>query len=371
MKRFKYIHLLWGEDVKFSGPLINMFIESPEVFVHSDHLFVTPYEDVKKKLPDINNIVLEKDGTKAEIINKYAEKCDWLISHDLVDVRNCLRIKRKYFHKIVWRTWGGSRQKTKWNLRKPMVSVFAKLGDSLYYIYMRYTFGTSPVIGIANDVDIVDLEQWKWHKKSKLLPIGYSDSSLDKIFNNIKVSSDKKDCVNFLVGHQGDPRENHLLFVQKLLSYNKKDIKIYLPLSYGDKLYINKLKEELNSLHDERIIIIDRLMPLGDYYQFLSEVDVAIIDEISSMALGNISVLLRFNKKIYLNKDGILKKAFDYGKIPYRTTDEIGEKSYENIIEPILYPQNMETNLISQPYDMRLNRFRTLFSYLDSLKNNG
>ncbi len=368
MKHYKYIHLLWGNDVKFSGPLINMFISSSDVFPSSDHLFVTPYESVIRELPKASNIILDQDGTRSALINKYAESCDWIISHGLPDVVNTLKIKRKNLKKIVWRTWGGSRQKTKWNSKSPFKSIIGTLGDIVYYLFMRYTYGCSPVIGIANVVDILDLEQWMWHKKAKLFPMSYSDKSFANLLRSIQVPT-RSDCapIKFLVGHQGDPGEKHLDYIQKLISYNEDNIEIYVPLSYGNKEYIEELKYAIGKMNDKRIVVLDKLLQLPDYLNFLAGTDIAIIDEKSSMALGNIAFLLNFRKKIYLNKDGVIRKAFDRDNLPYRITDEIGKNSYHDIISTIDYPETLESDLAPQPFNVKQERYIKLFSYLDSL----
>src|SRR5690606_28770612 len=41
--------------------------------------------------------------------------------------------------------------------------------------------------------------------------------------------------VNILVGNSADPTNNHIDSLQKLLSFKDHDLKIYAPLSYGDK----------------------------------------------------------------------------------------------------------------------------------------
>ncbi len=370
MKHYKYIHLLWGHDVKFNGPLVRMIYNTPDTFNCSEHLFITPHENVAKSLHLYPNVLWENVDTESKIINKYADSCDWLLSHGLIS--DPYRVKRKYLKKIVWRTWGGSRQRTKWDIKRPLHSLVSSVYDFAYYLYYRYSFGCSPVIGIANTVDILDLEQWGWHKNAVLFPIGYSDSSIDEILEKIpqdKKSIDTPYC--FLVGHQGNPGDNQFEIVEKLLSYGRQDIILYLPLSYGDSNYISSLKAKLFALNDKRIQILDKMMPIGDYLKLLSNIDVAFLDEQSSMALGNIAHLLYFKKKIFLNKDSIVRKAFEYEGIPYDITDNLGKITFDEIIKPVSFPEKMDSDLIFQPYSVRAGRYVKLFDYLDSLKQNG
>lgn len=370
MKKYKYIHLLWGNDVKFSRPLVNMINSTPGSFNPSDHLFITPFEDVEEKLSSYKNVVLDKSAKDARIINKYADDCEWIISHGLPGAP--FMVKRKYFNKIVWRTWGGSRQRTQWDYRHLLSSIKGVIGDFIYNLYYKYSYGCSRVIGVANIVDIIDLEQWTWAKNTKLFPLSYSDSSYDDIINNIII---KQKGTNshyvFLVGHQGDPGEHHLDIIHRLLDYNKDNIKIIVPLSYGNSMYIALLKKQIESLNDKRICVLDKLLPINDYIQLLANVDIAIIDEKSSMALGNISFLLRFQKKIYINKDSVIRKAFDHEGLPYSLTKEIGVSTFEEIVRSLSYPQNMSSELIFQQYPVRVKKNVTFFSYLDKISKNG
>lgn len=360
---------MWGYDTKFSGPLV-MMLNNTEVFNPNDHLFVTPFENVKKMLSSYDNVILDQAGTQVDIINKYAEKCDWLFSHGMPS--RVFLVKRKYLKKIVWRTWGGSRQKSKWDNNHITSSFKNKIGDLVYYLYYRFTYGCSPVIGIANIVDVLDLEQWGWHRKAKLFPMPYSGPSTDNLIENIASDNRNKGKTTcFLVGHQGNPGENHIEIVKKILSYKEKDIKIYLPLSYGDNEYIESVCNEINKIEDERIIVLRDLMPFNNYLSLLSNVDIAIFDERSSMALGNISFLLYFKKTIVLNKESIVKKAFDYEGLPYLLTEDLGRIKYTELIRPIQYPEIIKSDLAYQSYSVKIQRYINLFNYIDGLRKNG
>ena len=201
------------------------------------------------------------------------------------------------------------------------------------------------------------------------MPIGYSDSSIDRLLENVVIHKRKgQEPIKFLVGHQGNPGENQFEIVTKLLSYKKKNMEIILPLSYGDKEYIRDLVAKLEKLKDDRIHILKDFISLGEYLQLLADIDIAIFDEKGSMALGNIAYLLYFRKKIILNDESIVKKAFVHEHLPYGLTLDIGIKEFDEIIKPVQYLDNQDSDLIFQPYPVRCNRYIKLFDYLDSLK---
>lgn len=372
MTHYKYIHFLWGEDTKFSGPLVHTINNSPEVFIAKEHLFITPNERVFNALSSYGNVLLEQPVSASVLINKYGRSSDWIISHGLVSLLDSLRIRRKYYKKIVWRTWGASRQRSKWVNRHPLKSIFSLCGDVLFYYYMRYTFDQSPVFGIANVIDVIDEEQWGWNKNAKFLPFGYPSSSVDEIINNIDNRMVRNsDEIRILVGHQGDPNEHHVDFVRHLLSCKKDNLRIYLPLSYGNSGYIKETVDALNIINDSRVVVFNNLMPKDEYLELLASVDVAIFDGKTSMALGNIASLLHFRKKIFLNPDGIIRKAFEREGIPFGLTSQINSLSIDELIVPLEYPEPLVSDIAFIGYEKGVNNWVKLLSYLDSIKKNG
>lgn len=369
MVRYKYIHFLWGYDTKFSGPLVNMINNTPQFFKVEEHLFITPFESVKNAFSSYNNVILDSKGSASHLINKYGDSCDWIISHGLIGTFDTLRIKRRLFKNIIWRTWGASRQKSSFKWSNPLKSLYNWCCDYLYFIYMRLTFDKSPVFGISNVIDVIDVEQWGWNKKTKLLVFGYPTAGIDEIVKRVEERIEKKDSlIRVLVGHQGDPNEHHVDFVRQLLSYHSDKLLIYLPLSYGNRDYIKEAIEELKGFKDNNhLVILDSLMPKKDYIKFLGDIDIAIFDGKTSMALGNIAYLLRFKKKLYLNPDGIIRKAFDKEGIPYGTTKEINTLDFDDFISPLHYPKTLVSDISYQTYQDGINHWLELFTYLESI----
>ena len=233
---------------------------------------------------------------------------------------------------------------------------------------MRLTFDKSPVFGISNVIDVIDVEQWGWNKNTKLLVFGYPTAGIDEIVKRVEERIDKKDnFTRVLVGHQGDPNEHHVDFVRQLLSYHSDKLLIYLPLSYGNRDYIKETIEELKGVKDNHLVILDSLMPKKDYIKFLGDIDIAIFDGKTSMALGNIAYLLRFKKKLYLNPDGIIRKAFDKEGIPYGTTKEIDTLDYDDFTSTLHYPKTLVSDISYQTYQDGINHWLELFTYLERI----
>lgn len=371
MREYKYVHFLWANELKFNRPLVEM-INCESSFNPSEHLFITQYDQVRDALSAYSNVHLDKNGSPADLINRYAEAADWLIAHGLTKKLDTIRIKRKNLKKIVWRTWGGSRQKSKWDGRHVLRSLINKAKDVVYYLFYKHYYGKAPVIGIANTVDIIDLQQWKWTGSAKLLPMDYLDIRVEQIVSRFKNEGrSRNDRAKIMVGHQGTSGENHVAIVKRLLESYEEEFDVYLPLSYGEQSYIDTVKAELTQFKDDRVHIMDRFMPFEQYMAFLADVDVAIIDELSSMALGNICYLLYYRKKLFLNKDGVIKKAFDKDHLPYSLTEEIGKMDFSELVKPASYSEPITSDLVFGSYTGCVKDWATVLEYLDGLSDNG
>ena len=74
--------------------------------------------------------------------------------------------------------------------------------------------------------------------------------------------------------------------------------------------------------------------------------DVIIFDGPRSYALGNINLLIYLRKKLFVNRNGIIRKTFDLTGIPYCLTDELENMTYDELKEPLIYPDIIESSFI-------------------------
>ena len=363
--KYKFIHILRPNELKFLGPLVDIINSPTNGFNKEQHLFVTPHKQVYEALNKENNVVL--DETNVHLINKYAPECDWIISHGLPRIKEALFTKRRFLKKIVWRTWGGGHQKFNYKKDSFLLSVIHRIADLGYSIYYNNVFGKG-VIGVANSVDIIDLRNWM--KETPLIPMPYIGSNQYPILK--EVSSKKKEkssVIKVLLGHQGTVAENHLSILNKLKQYDAKRIRIIIPLSYGIRSYIDHLIPQIENLHMSNVTILKDFMEFKDYAELLNSIDIAILDEPSSMALGNLSILLFFEKKIVLNREGILCKVLDMNNIPHLCTDELPDVSLEELERNVSY-DGKDNDIVLHDYPYYVNQWKNVFSFLDEREAN-
>jgi len=335
--RAKYIHLIYRNEVKFSHSLVS-FINEPSVgLCPEQHIFVTPHKKVYEELKCYGNVFLDTDSVC--LINKYAPKCDWIICHSFYDFKDVFKIKHKYLKKILFRYWGGGFgfQYKKGQIAQNLVKIPAN-------IILKKRFESFAAIGIAKKVDILNLENSI--KTGRFYHMPYARLRADEILNDAKNNPPEKDGIlNIALYHRGTFEGNHIEILKKLERFGDK-IRVYVPLSYGDAEYIEKIKKYIKENCKDNVIIVDKFMEYEEYVQFINKMDVGIFDCTTSTALGNITVYIFLQKKLLLNRNGVIKKAFDEENIPHSFVDDLDTISFEELSEILYYPENADYDLL-------------------------
>ena len=102
-------------------------------------------------------------------------------------------------------------------------------------------------------------------------------------------------------------------------------------------------------------------MPYYDYVKFLNKMDIAIFDGNMSYALGNISVLLLLKKKLFINRNGVIKEAFDEDSIPHKCVEEIDNMELADFIKGIEYPENMGDSMLPYSRERVMRAWKAFF----------
>lgn len=362
MKHYKYIHLLWADELKFNRPLLEMFASNSVELKSENHAFITPHKDVYDVLQnDYTNIYL--DETSSNLFNKYAPKCNYLISHDFPKKRIVLGIKKKYKKKIVYRYWGGRRYSLSYKQMKPIHNIYTYFYNHLYSIAYRLIYDNLALIGIANYVDELDLKPYI--KKTPMMMLNYPSVHGYELIQKARNNERDGDVLNVVLGHKSEPLERHIYYLELLSKYPANMIKIFIPLSYGDELYRDQIATYVREHDLNNVVLLTDFMPYEEYINFLGTMDVAIIDCDNSIALGNIGVLLALQKTVYLSRDGVIKKACDIDNIPYKCVDEIAAMSFDEFSSLLDFDHEYNSSIIAQPYSYYVDLWIKAIHYLD------
>jgi hypothetical protein len=108
---------------------------------------------------------------------------------------------------------------------------------------------------------------------------------------------------NILLGNSADPSNNHIEVFNKLTNYKDSDIKVYTPLSYGNKKYAQNIINQGKKLLGDKFVPITDFMPKEEYLTLLAKIDIAVFNHNRQQAMGNIITLLGLGKTVYLKQD--------------------------------------------------------------------
>ena len=134
----------------------------------------------------------------------------------------------------------------------------------------------------------------KWHR-SFMYP--------SNLYKDVTIPEKTEDTIVILVGNSADPSNNHQDAFLLLEKFKHNDIKIIVPLSYGEKKYARQIVTSGRKIFGEKFLPIEELLPLDDYIDLLKSVDVAVFPHKRQQAMGNITTLLGMGKKVYIRND--------------------------------------------------------------------
>lgn len=326
MKRYKFVHLMWNKDsnLKFYPTLVEFMNLN---FNEKDQLFVTPYENVYDALhKKYDNIELFSSRVKSScnVVRYCLLEGEWVIMHGMCS--SLLFLMPWDYRRIVWRTWGGD---VHYTYRKG--EIIKNIGKKVLEICKKIVVKRFYAVGIANTVDDIDIRQTFGNINTVKLPYPAKDTEL--LRKQIKLSSTDGEKINILVGHSGYSNDHHISILESLEHFQDKKIQIHIILSYGDENYIKSVQAYVEKYWPTSVIIHKDFMEYHDYIKFLSTMHIAIFDATTSYALGNISWLIEMKKTLVVNRNGVIRKAFDEDNVPYICSDSLKDISFDELVK--------------------------------------
>ena len=207
-----------------------------------------------------------------------------------------------------------------------ILGFFSKNRNLIKKLYLYFWGGDIPLQGIEEENEIkktviseaagiiaivesdykriVDL----YHPNGRHFFLQYAD---EKQFNLMKkyltpFSREKKQEIDIQVGNSATETNNHINVLNKLEKYKNENIRIILPLSYGDKEYANEVSNFAKAKFGNKIIVLAEMMPIEEYVKLISKIDIGIFAMDRQQALGNIHMLATNGCKLFIKRGGQL-----------------------------------------------------------------
>jgi dTDP-N-acetylfucosamine:lipid II N-acetylfucosaminyltransferase len=339
------LHLTRKE--KFTKPFIS-FVKNNFNIKNNFFLLIGGNQDKNFDLEDTNYI--KTLNTKYDFFmyfiefNKKMYLSDKIIIHGLSQPYSIIYL---FFNpwllkKTYWMIWGAdlysyklSKRTVKWNI----LEFFKR------YIIKHMGYITTTIPG-----DYLLAKEWYSTDAIYIQNLMYQSH----VSRNVKeINKNSHNSINIQVGNCSDKSHNHIEILNILLKYKNENIKIFLPLSYGDENYAKKIIYEGNKLFGDKFIPITDFMSFEKYNDYMSSIDIAIFNYDRQQAMGNIIGLISLGKKVYL-KSTIT---------PYKYFLDLGIKVYS-------LSNDVEINKISKKDASENKEIAKSFFSSNTLKNN-
>ena len=340
------LHLTRKE--KFTKPFIDFIKENFDIH---NHLFLLVGGQQNKNFELDETSYIKVINNKQEFLKYFINfniqmyKADKIIIHGLSQPYNIIYL---FFNpwllkKCYWMLWGGdlySYKLSQRTLRWYILEFFKKpIIKNIGYI-------TTTIPG-----DYYLAQQWYNTKASYIQNLMYP-SHVARSFNFLL--NNNHSLINIQIGNSADSSHKHIEVFNMLLKYKDENIKIWVPLSYGDEIYADKVIKKGMELFGDKFVPLIDFMNFEDYNLYLASIDIAFFNYDRQQAMGNIIGLLSLGKTVYL-KSSIT---------PYKYFVDLGIKIC------VLKHNNITINKISNQDSLNNKNICASFFNLDNLKNN-
>ena len=128
--------------------------------------------------------------------------------------------------------------------------------------------------------------------------------------DHVKHESD--DSLYIQIGNSGTESNQHIKVFQRVKKFKDENIKVFVPLSYGDSSYINKVIDAGRYYFGNKFFPMCELLNEEEYLKFTGNINIGIFNiSDRQQALGNIYLLLKTGAKIYLPEKSILRDYYE------------------------------------------------------------
>lgn len=334
----KILHILPDSNKSVIEAYIKFVREN---FNSNDHRIII----VANKVSKINefhkyiNVQIISSLSTQDMIN-FVDNYDKIIIHYLYfKTTQMLRLLfyPVVFKKIVWVAWGADLYQWKKNIDGNIferIKTLTKNNIALTFRKrIRYFVGIFPP-----DIDYFKNEI---NSNAQTFYASYVGGIDSKFFQKqIRVLSleeklARKECIKIQIGHSSSKVLNHLDVLEKLSKFKNENIKLFIPLSYGDKEYGDEVHKEAIKIFGDKAICIRDMMNKDDYMEFLSNIDIVIFNTTRQIGLGNLIPLLYMEKKIYIPKGSVMYDFYKNQGINICNYFDINIGNYNSFVSPI------------------------------------
>lgn len=365
-KKITHIFLAGGEQ--WCSELVDYYQSGGQASSLFEHAFVSGEQDF------ISNSAIYHDSridaissrkmNSLNLFSDYAKQSDLLfLYNNILPSLDRARLPMEVVKKTVWLSFGSDldcERNSGWKGSSITSCLYHALALPLIESVSRFKMSRLRAVAV-NDVSYDASIVRRDYGDVPLYGFSYlkndAITSIPKSSNTQRPSSE----VRVLLGHHGYPGINHLGMLRRLRKFAKDNMTVVIPLVYGDRTYIEKVKSFALSDFEGKVEIITTPMSYDSYAELLSTIDIAIFDTDKNIAVGNIAILCNYGKKIYTRKDGGIAKRLRMEGVQTYDSNSIGSMSFADFASPVehaesglMYCERLETFLQQGEDRMRI-----------------
>lgn len=331
------LHITTGANYEATRLFIKFVNENFDVTDHT-FLVIDDKENVPNELKANSNIiVIDKNKTNYfRTLLLYMKENGRIILHSLclgTYFQLFLLFKPSLLNKMIWVAWGMDLYQWKRDNKRSIVYEVRNL--------IAYTFRKR----IRNFVGIFppDIDFFKKEFKSKAKT--YYASYVGGLYNSIYkkeidlISLSQKilsnSCINIQIGHQCNYALNHFLVLEQLSKFENENIRIYLPLSYGDMAYGDQVEQYAKKIFEDKVCCVREKMTKEDYINFLSMIDIGVFNITRQIGLGNIVPLICMGKKLFMPAGSVMYDYYKSYGIEISDYKQIANMGFSDFVKPV------------------------------------
>ncbi|WP_288222140.1 TDP-N-acetylfucosamine:lipid II N-acetylfucosaminyltransferase [uncultured Clostridium sp.] len=337
------LHLFPQE--KFTVPFIKFINTNFDI---KDHLFIIYGENnnfKKEQVENFENIIYFNKNNMIELI-KYTNKSKKIILHSFFIpkiIKIYFFIRKDILKKSAWVIWGADL----YSYKRKSKSLKSKISR---YINKRIIKNMDMIISLTKS-DYILAKKW-FKAKGKHREGMYINPLTFEYLEEIKLNKIKENnSINIQIGNSADESNLHFEVIDLIEKYKDEDIKIFVPLSYGNKEYAIKVKEYGENIFKDKFIAILDFMDQKEYSDFLSNIDICVFNNNRQQALGNIRTLLYLGSKVYMRDDTTMWKDFISDGYMINNIKDIKRESFKDFISVNEYSIIKNSNLAEYTFN--------------------
>lgn len=352
---------------------MNLHISAPSVFID------TFYKNlIKLNLAENNKIILRSDKPHTQFqsarlnSNAFNEIAGDTKQYKRVFIHQFSPLMYKWvaqneFKELNWMIWGADL----YNLPdlenqfyEPLTRKYVNMGwgtsDFLYKVKLALTQARYKKAAYKKVDHILTWMGGEFSFAKKVLPLPKADHQFFFYENPIpyqqlvqlKPTDSKKNDPEvpiYIVGNSGSKANNHLdLFV--FLTHHSIKAKLIVPVSYGDKKYVDYLKKNVGLYTLGPIEFVENFMSFDEYVRLLQSADGLIMNTIRPQGYGNIFMMMSMGKPVYINERNISLLDLSYHEIPWKSLPDLAkapailDQSSKESIAKLLSHEKLESD---------------------------